>query len=66
MASLISSVAAWPAVFATDMLFGDLLLPIAEQQDIPELTQAVALGSLVPKLAASYWGTHLHVPGAWW
>ena len=66
VASLVSSLVSWPAVFATDMLFGDLLLPAADAQKSPELTQAVALSSLIPKIAASYCGAHLYVPGAWW
>ena len=66
VASLLSSVVAWPAVFATDVLFGDYLLPAAEKQDSGSVTAATAIASLVPKAAASYAGAHLYVPRAWW
>lgn len=66
VASLVSSIVAWPAVFATDVLFGDFLLPAAERQNSGSLTAATAFASLVPKAAASYAGAHLYVPRAWW
>ena len=64
--TLVSSVVAWPAVFATDVLFGDVLLPAAEAQGSGSLTAATAVASLLPKAAASYAGAHLYVPRAWW
>ena len=71
VASQISSVVAWPFIFATDVLFGDYLLPWAEKYSGPQgalgdVAVAVAGLSLMPKAAASYLGAHLYVPNAWW
>lgn len=63
---MVSSLVAWPAVFLTDMLWGDFILPIAEDGTPPEVGQGAALLSLVPKMAASYLGAHLYLPRAWW
>jgi len=65
VASLLGSLAAWPAVFAADMLWGDVLLPATEGSD-GYLAPAIAIASLVPKAAGSYLGAHMYVPRAWW
>lgn len=62
---VVSSFVAWPVVFATDMLWGNALLPTTEKQ-LPGFQEHVALLSLVPKVAASFVGAHLYLPGAWW
>ena len=68
IASQVSSVIAWPAIAITDVIFGDYLLPMAEAAggSAGEVTMAVCGLSLVPKVAASYFGTHVYVPNAWW
>ena len=41
------------------------MLPAAEKQ-APRVAEPVAVMSLVPKVAASFMGAHLYLPGAWW
>lgn len=64
-AHVISGFVAWPVVFATDMLWGDFLLPAAEKS-VPDMAEGIAVLSLIPKVAASYFGAHLYLPQAWW
>lgn len=65
VASLTSSVVAWPAVFITDWIWADVLFPAASTMQ-PFATDCLAGLSLVPKAAASYLGAHIFVPKAWW
>ena len=68
VAMLVSSVVAWPAVFATDVAFGDYILPTVEKSNHPDgaVVIGTTLASLIPKAAGSYFGAHLYVPRAWW
>jgi len=69
VASVISSVVAWPAVFAIDSLWAEVLFPLVEKLNSGNSEGIVgALGalSLLPKAGASYMGAHLYVPRAWW
>lgn len=64
-----SGFVAWPAIFASDVLFGDFVLPAVEGSGAhPEgaLVMGTSFASLLPKLAGSYLGAHLCVPHAWW
>ena len=69
VASLVASVVAWPVVFATDTLWATSLLPLAQNLDPggdSGIKAGIAVASLVPKAAGSYFGTHVYVPKAWW
>lgn len=68
VASQIASVVAWPAIFLTDVIFGDYLLPAAEAHSGTDGNAYVAIAgaSLIPKAAGSYAGVHLYLPQAWW
>jgi hypothetical protein len=61
--SVVASFVAWPVVFATDVVWGDMLLPKVDASGVhPEGAVAITamLSSLVPKVAGSYLGAHLY------
>ena len=65
---LSSSVVAWPIVFATDVVFGDYILPQVEASAHPDsaVVTCTTIASILPKAAGSFLGAHLYVPHAWW
>lgn len=70
IASVVSSFAAWPVVFATDLIWCELLFPnvgTPGYEGAPRLKfDMLSTASLIPKAAGSYLGAHLYVPHAWW
>ena len=69
VASVISSVVAWPAVFVIDTFWAEALFPLAQNANSGEsegIMGLVSALSLLPKVGASYVGAHLYVPRAWW